>query len=846
MSELRRLFDLVCDLPQEQREDALRAQTSDAQMIGEVLALLDADAATRTRSREPVRAMLMQLNTTELHAGDLLGAWRLVRETGHGGMGAVYLAERADGHFQQRAAVKLIRGHADKESSARFARERQLLANLQHPQIARLLDGGSTPGGAPYLVMEYVEGVPLDEWCVGRALDERLSIFVSICKTLQFAHQQLIVHCDLKPSNVLVRKDGGPVLLDFGIAQALDLVEGAAGVSSHLTPRYASPEQVHGETPTVLSDVYALGLLLYRLCADVPPPAFDKDDPTAPPIPSTASVPWRRRLRGDLDAIVAHACAPDPAQRYAAAIELALDVERVARHEPVRARVPTPLYVGARLLRRRWPAFAAAALLLALGIGVVAQREQQRRQVVLQRDRAEAIVRFTQSMFDESSALRERGNEATIREMLDRSSARLRERGDLDPEVKGALLLTMAGAYNGLLLGKQAEPLLDAAVPLLASADLGLRAQLASVQGNALLLQARFAPALAADERAAALLRSLPGDHEDEITTLRVRDAFIHMELLDVPAASLVTELRAIVSRLDSAPQRSDKLLLDALDVLAHCLAMGGDVAESLPVSERVATLAERLYGASDLRTLRLRIALGVALTGVDAERGAAYFAGLVADYERYAGTPSSPFVVMLSNWGIALDFGGHYAQAVPVLERAITVAREVEGDTRSMQPRMITVVLGRVYNHAAMPAKALGLLHAAMPDFESFAGSGNMADRAALAMVVAELGEAERQSGRLDEAARQVARADELWTKVDADFYKDDLLDVLEWLARLRLDLRDDAGARTALARYDSQLQRVQLIKEKRNATSRELHARLDVLHARVATAGERGESAL
>ena len=344
-------------------------------------------------------------------------------------------------------------------------------------------------------------------------------------------------------------------------------------------------------------------------------------------------------------------------------------------------------------------------------------------------------------------------------------------------------------------------------------------------------MEAKFAPAIAANERAIALLRSLSGDHEDEITALRVHNTFLHLELLDVPAANLVAELREIVARLDAAPKHSDKLLLDALDVLAHCLAMSGDVAESLPVSERVATLAERVYGASDLRTLRLRIALGVALTGADPERGAAYFAGLVADYERYSNTPSSPFVVMLSNWGIALDFGGHYAQAVPVLERAIAIAREVEGGTRNMQSRVVTVVLGRVYNHAAMPNKTLEVLGAAMPDFESFAGSGNMVDRAALAMALAESGEAERQSGHLEEATRHLARADELWARLDADFYKDDLLDVFEWLTRLRLDLRDATGAHAALARYDAQRQRVQLIKERRDAVSHELHARLDAL---------------
>ena len=162
---------------------------------------------------------------TELDEGDRLGAWRLVRRLAKGGMGAVYLAERADGHFEQRAAIKLIRGVPSAEMLAHFTRERQILATLQHPNIARLLDGGSTPAGQPYLVMEYVEGEPIDAYCKAHALplDARLRLFEEVCGAVQFAHQRLIVHCDLKPSNVLVRADGTPVLLDFGIAKLLDV-----------------------------------------------------------------------------------------------------------------------------------------------------------------------------------------------------------------------------------------------------------------------------------------------------------------------------------------------------------------------------------------------------------------------------------------------------------------------------------------------------------------------------------------------------------------------------------------------------------------------------------------------
>ncbi len=223
MSDLRDLFEMARDLPAVERETALLARTTDAKLIREVLGLLDAASATQTRGRTSVQALLAQFNNTELRAGDTLGPWRLQHELGHGGMGAVYLAERVDGHFRQQAAIKLIRGLADEETASRFARERQLLADLQHPQIARLLDGGATPGGAPYLTMEYVEGVALDAWAAGKGLDERLGIFVSICKTLQFgASSALTVHRDLKLSNVLVRADGAPAPAESGIARGTD------------------------------------------------------------------------------------------------------------------------------------------------------------------------------------------------------------------------------------------------------------------------------------------------------------------------------------------------------------------------------------------------------------------------------------------------------------------------------------------------------------------------------------------------------------------------------------------------------------------------------------------------
>ena len=214
--------------------------------------------------------------------GERVGAWRILRRLGEGGMGEVHLAERADGHFEQIAALKRVQGHLSEESRSRFLTERQLLSRLQHPNIATLLDGGVTADGRPYLVMDFVDGAPVTVWCEERRLPlrERLRLFRTICDTVGFAHANLVVHRDLKPQNILVTPEGRPVLLDFGIAKLLDPEEeGLTRVDERiLTPEHAAPEQIRGGTITTAADVWALGVLLYELLAGSRPfaPAADR------------------------------------------------------------------------------------------------------------------------------------------------------------------------------------------------------------------------------------------------------------------------------------------------------------------------------------------------------------------------------------------------------------------------------------------------------------------------------------------------------------------------------------------------------------------------------------------
>jgi serine/threonine-protein kinase len=352
-AEVKRLFLEVCELPAEQRSQRLHESTSDRTLIDKVLALIERDAQT-TRIAAPLEAMLAGALGPELASGDTLGTWRLGEELGQGGMGSVFLAERNDGHFKQRAAIKLLHGLPTPEALEFLAQERQIMAGLAHPHIARLLDGGATPRGRPYLVMEYVEGVPIDRYCREWRLAPQaiLKLFLEVCDAVAFAHQRLVVHCDLKPSNILVNPEGRPLLLDFGIARLLDsgVLQGGApegaGQTYAFTPRYASPEQRAGGKVSTASDVYSLGLLLAELL-DIPPGKGA----------ATTRVP-----AGELRAIAAKASAPDPAHRYASVYALAEDLQRYQARQPLRALPTTPAYIAKKFIQRRWPWLLSAGL----------------------------------------------------------------------------------------------------------------------------------------------------------------------------------------------------------------------------------------------------------------------------------------------------------------------------------------------------------------------------------------------------------------------------------------------------------------------------------------------------
>lgn len=408
--EVQEVLDQVLDLEAERQIAALDTLCGDdVELRREVETYLGYEERATQFLERPLFELAGQGD--EDRQGELLGPYRLDAPIARGGMGTVYRATRVDGVFDRRVAVKILRRGFDTDSFVRgFHRERQILAGFTHESIVRLIDGGATGDGLPYLVMEAVEGSRLDELCDRNeaSLTQRLTLFTKLCEAVQTAHARLIVHCDLKPSNVLVSDQGELKLLDFGIAKILEAEDGAAGVLGRAlgTPPYASPEQVRGEPLSTATDVYSLGCILYRLLAGKPPPTAEVrqqerrsllvSEAYAGRVGTLGGEPTEtrrmvRRLRGDLDSIVRKAMAVDPTERYLTAAELGDDVRRSLEHHPVTARPASPWYVGYRFVRRhRLSVALAVSLFLSLAGGAIGLYSQLTA-TIEQRDRAVAL-----------------------------------------------------------------------------------------------------------------------------------------------------------------------------------------------------------------------------------------------------------------------------------------------------------------------------------------------------------------------------------------------------------------------------------------------------------------------
>ena len=485
---LQRLFHQAQALPEDQRAAFVAtACPDDLPLRGELRRLLAAASSDSDTVRAAIGGAAASLIETSAQGriGRRLGPWRLVAHHADGGMGAVYRAERADGEYQQQVAVKLLNpAYATDDAKARLSAERRILARLEHPHIARLLDGGSTDDGVPYLVMEFVDGEPIDAWCDrhGSSTAQRLRLLAQVCRAVEHAHRNLVVHRDLKPSNILVDGQGQPRLLDFGIAKLLDDSPGVTRTGERvLTPSHASPEQITGGPVTTATDVYALGVLIYDLLAGKPPYGGG-DTPAAtlarqivetqPPRPSTAvtggssrrlaaarergerltAERLARELAGDLDNIALMALRKEPERRYTSAAALAEDIDRCLAHLPVRARPDTLGYRSSKFLRRHRVAVPVTAVALVMALGGAAaftwQLADERDRALAAEASARSAAAFTASVLENTSAARDAAREVSVQTVLERATARVGSELSDEPEVATRMRLAIATAFH--------------------------------------------------------------------------------------------------------------------------------------------------------------------------------------------------------------------------------------------------------------------------------------------------------------------------------------------------------------------------------------------------------------
>jgi eukaryotic-like serine/threonine-protein kinase len=662
--------------------------------------------------------------------GERIGPYRVLRTLGAGGMGEVFLAERADAEFEQQVAIKVVYGgNLARGVQSRLKIERQILAQLDHPNIAHLLDGGSLPDRTAYIVMEYVDGIPIDAYCDSNRLDvaSRLRLFQTVCAAVHYAHQNLIVHRDLKPSNILVTRAGVPKLLDLGIAKLLD--DRQAGhhtlAVTHsdvrvMTPDHASPEQVRGQAITTSSDVYVLGVLLYKLLSgaspfiiptmrltDIERAICEKDPPLPSQSVSTEDSPGtraiaeargttagrlRRILRGDLDNIIIMAMRKEPERRYASSQQMASDIQRYLDGKPVIARRDTMSYRTAKFVRRHWLPVAtgvsAAFLILAFAtttyiqsLRIAAERDrvaEQRERAEHERARAEDVSNFLVNLFKLSDPEENRGNQVTARELLDSGAERLKSGLQDQPAAKAALLTTVGQVYDSLGQYQDALPILNESLQLqpqsrdksridtlleLGQANIGagdLAGAEAPLQEALHVSQSQFGAASQESGRALWILGKL---RQQQGQFAEAKDLYKHA---------------LTISETTLAPQTDVSAMLDDL---AQIYSRDQQWELAKQTYERALEVDRRVLGEDHPRVaMHLQNLAVVAQNMGNPKQAEALYRDVIRRQERTYGGRHPETAVTKGNYGWLLQHEGRLAEAEPLLRDVVAVRLSLHG----------------------------------------------------------------------------------------------------------------------------------------------------------------------
>jgi serine/threonine-protein kinase len=677
--------------------------------------------------------------------GSMLGVFRVEEELGRGGMSTVYLASRSDQEFEQKVAIKVLRRNfSNPEQERRLLAERQILAHLSHPNIARLLDGGRTPDGWPYFVMEVIDGLPIDRYCDDHRLSlaQRIRLFQKVCKAVHYAHRNLVVHRDIKPSNVLVAADGEPKLLDFGIAKVLDPAfsyENTATVNRMGTPGYTSPEQILGHPITTASDVYNLGVLLYQLLTGCRPYEFSDSTPgreieaailSKPPIlPSIAPIDGqiaaarkerpdslKRRLSGDLDNIVLTALRQEPERRYKSVEHLAEDLDRYLGGHPVRARTDSLLYRTHKFIRRHWVGVATTLGTVLISVLFVIALVRQQADTELQRDRAEQVSQMLVSLFELGGPNPSKGNSLTARELLDLG----REQLDLleaQDETQAMLRDTLGGLYEELGLFGEAEELYQ----------LAYRQRLDELgEADPLVAESLYSLARAM-ARSGDLARAIPFFRE----ALELRREYLGEDHPDVAAS------------------------LNGLALALHEIGQYGTAGVQYQLA---LAQSERLTGAKSLQTVKILGNLALLLYDQgEYDQAEQMFRQALDGYQSFDG-PGTMYAEMLDGLAQTMLAQGDTEAAEATAREALSMRHEMLGMSHPEVARSLAHLASVALLRS--PAEALPLATEALLQRQQWLGQENAETAESLAILAA----IQAAMGRVEEAESLYRQAIEIY----------------------------------------------------------------------------------
>ena len=731
MSQERRqrveeLFEGALDVPSESRAAWLRSRCGDdPDLLAELEALLAAhERADGLLEKEP-GPLLEPSDPAEPDPGGdhaeqrRIGPYRVLREIGRGGMGVVYLAERDDGQFRRRVAIKLLRSPYGDELEQRFLTERQILASLGHPNIAQLLDGGVTGGQIPYLVMEHVDGEPIVEYCDRRRLGipERLHLFREVCAAVQHAHQNLVIHRDLKPGNILVTRSGNVKLLDFGIAKLLNPALGRMDQpvtrrqARLMTPEYASPEQVRGEPLSTASDVYSLGVILYELLAGCPPYATEGHEAgeiahmvchAEPQRPSTrlrdaeasavargTSVDrLRSRLRGDLDAIVMTALRKEPQHRYGSVQQLSDDIEHHLNGRPVAARAESRAYRFRKFVVRHRVGVSAAAGLMALLFTYATTTTVHTRRVSralaeaeLEANRSSQLTDLLLGLFETGSGVASPDDSAAVSALLARASARA-EQMRHSPAARAQMLTALGRVNEHIGAYDRAAELLNSALrirrQLYGPRHLDVaESQVALAKVYRALNELGNADSLLAG--ALSIERTLLGTEHPRVARTLSERSLVLRDLGELEEAERLTQDALAMRRRLLGNRHPD--VATSVHHLAEILRRRGDYDNAGRLFHEALELRRSLYDGDRLEIAESVNSLGVYYDVIGEYRTAeSLYREALAMYGRIVGEEHPDPAILLASLGLAVSRLGRVEEADSLLQRSLEIQRRLYG----------------------------------------------------------------------------------------------------------------------------------------------------------------------